>query len=123
MLKQKEEALVRRAKEMIRLKHEYRRVFEKIRKLAKQIGCEAYLYGSTVTGKSISASDIDILVVCEKLPSSMMERAKIKAWLEEKANLPPIHPYHIELVTKEYAKYYLKTISYKNHSSKELKQK
>mgnify|MGYP001029503469 CR=1 FL=1 len=62
--------------------------------------CEVYSFGSAATGRLTAASDIDILVVAESLPQSIIERAKIKEEIERLANLPFYHPIQIHLATE-----------------------
>jgi len=81
-------------------------VFEKVRLAAEAIGCKAYLFGSRTGGRAVPASDIDILVVCRNLPSSMLERGRIKAELLEKAGIPYYEDVHIELITERDTWYY-----------------
>lgn len=67
--------------------------------------CEVYMFGSAASGALTAASDIDILVIAESLPQSIMERAKVKEEIERLANLPPHHPIQIHLATKNEAKH------------------
>jgi len=82
-------------------------VFERVRRVVESLGCEAYLIGSWAGGRAIPASDIDILIVCKKLPKSMLERGRIKAWIFEKAGIPDYEDVHIELVEEKDKWYYL----------------
>lgn len=55
-------------------------------------GCEVHAFGSVISGGLTAASDIDVLVIAESLPKTLMERAKVKGEIERLANLPPYHP-------------------------------
>lgn len=85
-----------------------RQLTEQWRLWSKQIGeaareilgeCSVYVFGSVAKGEYIGGSDVDILIVSNKLPSSGKSRCEIKALIEEKANLPPYHPFEIHLAT------------------------
>ncbi|CUX78092.1 HEPN domain-containing protein [Thermococcus chitonophagus] len=54
--------------------------------------CEIYVFGSVVEGKFTAESDVDILIVVESVPESLMERAKLKVEIEERAGLPEVIP-------------------------------
>lgn len=84
------------------------RVFARIARVAEELGCKAFLIGSVARGEALPSSDIDVLIVCRELPKSMIDRGRLKTLIEDKAGLPPINNVHIELVTEELAKYYLK---------------
>ncbi len=58
---------------------------------------EVYLFGSILEGKSVVASDIDILVISE-VERSHRKRAEVIAEIEEKAGLPLYHPFEIHLI-------------------------
>jgi len=82
-------------------------VFERVKNVVESLGCRAYLIGSCAKGRAVPSSDVDILVVCKKLPRSMLERGKIKAWILEKAGIPDYEDVHIELVEEKDKWYYL----------------
>ncbi len=82
-------------------------IFERIRKISESLGCKVYLIGSWAEGKATPSSDIDILVICKKLPRSMLERGKIKAEIMEKASVPQCEDVHIELISEREQWYYL----------------
>ncbi|MBO3809951.1 MAG: nucleotidyltransferase domain-containing protein, partial [Candidatus Brockarchaeota archaeon] len=66
--------------------------------------CEVYVFGSVVKGQATGASDIDILIVSNKLPKDCKGRGNLKAKIEEEAGLPLYHPFEIHLATDEEAK-------------------
>ena len=83
-------------------------VFERVRAVVENMGCRAVLIGSWAEGRAVPASDVDILVVCRTLPQSMLERGRIKAKIMDEAGIDMCSDVHIELVTEDYAKYYLR---------------
>ncbi|NPA85477.1 MAG: nucleotidyltransferase [Crenarchaeota archaeon] len=46
-------------------------------------GAEAYIYGSAVEGKLSAKSDIDVMLVLERVPKSALERARMTARIRE----------------------------------------
>jgi len=88
------------------LKH-WKKYVDEVAKAAESLlkSFEVYAFGSTASGELTAASDIDILIIAENLPQSLMERAKVKEEIERLANLPPYHPIQIHLVTKNEAKH------------------
>ena len=72
--------------------------------------CEVYVFGSVVEGKAIGGSDIDILIVCDKIPEKSKDRADIIVKIEELAKLPLFHPFEIHIVNKREAEWYWKHI-------------
>lgn len=69
---------------------------------------EVYAFGSIVRGDNTGGSDIDILVVSEKVPKKALKRAELKVKMEDAAKLPLPHPFEIHLVTPEEADRYLR---------------
>jgi len=69
---------------------------------------EVYVIGSVVRGDQVGGSDVDILVVSQSIPRRAIEKAKIKALIEEKLGLPPHHPFEIHLLTPQEAQPYMK---------------
>lgn len=67
---------------------------------------EVFVFGSVVRGELTGGSDIDILIVSNNLPERNIDRSKVKARIEEKANLPFCHPFEIHLVNNNEAKFY-----------------
>lgn len=68
---------------------------------------EVYVIGSVVRGDSVGGSDVDILVVSRHIPDKPIERAKLKAVIEEKLGLPYYHPFEIHLLRPSEVEYYL----------------
>lgn len=71
---------------------------------------EVYVFGSVARGEATGGSDIDLLVVAQRLPASTMERARLRLKIEEEADLPKYHPFEIHLVTHEESQLYFKHI-------------
>jgi len=69
---------------------------------------QVYVTGSTVRGVKVGGSDVDILVISQITPRKAVGKAKIKAIIEEKLNLPLYHPLEIHLLTPQEAQSYLK---------------
>ena len=63
--------------------------------------CGVYVFGSVVEGRVTGGSDVDILIVAERLSEDFRLRGDLKAEIEEKANLPLYHPFEIHLATGE----------------------
>ncbi|MGQ9468973.1 MAG: nucleotidyltransferase domain-containing protein [Nitrososphaerales archaeon] len=76
---------------------------EAIAKAAKEVigSCKVLVFGSVVGGHATGGSDVDILIVADRLPKSFRERGNLKAEIEVKACLPLYHPFEIHLVTSE----------------------
>jgi len=87
------------------LAKEWPRWSERIAEAAEEIlgPCEAYVFGSTVKGTATGASDVDILIISDRIPASNRGRGMLKAEIEEKAGLPLYHPFQIHLATREEA--------------------
>ncbi len=101
------EAALRRAK-MLR---EWRTWVQHIARITREIlpDAQVYVTGSTVRGDQVGGSDVDVLIISQNIPEKAIEKAKIKAVIEEKLNLPPYHPFEIHLLTPKEAQPYLKT--------------
>ena len=65
--------------------------------------CETYVFGSAAKGHLTGGSDVDILIVAEKLPNDFKLRGNLKAEIERVAKLPLYHPFEIHLVTRREA--------------------
>ncbi len=83
-------------------------VVRRISRVAREFGCEVYLFGSYAKGTAVPSSDIDILVVCKKLPKSVFDKAKILCEIEEKANIPLVSNIHSIIVEEKHAKQIIK---------------
>jgi len=96
--------------ERARMPREWTKYVEAIAKAVREVLPEArvYVFGSAVSGRAVGSSDVDILVVAEKLPKSHLERARIKALVEERCGLPHYHPFEIHLATEEEAEPFLR---------------
>ncbi|GBC69066.1 hypothetical protein HRbin01_00757 [archaeon HR01] len=69
---------------------------------------EIYVFGSAVAGDLIASSDIDILVVSEKIPGGLFEIGRVKVEIEKKAGLPYYHPFEFHLVKPGESEEYLR---------------
>ena len=100
---------------LIKLATQWKYWSKKIAEAAENIlgDCEVYVFGSIVENRATGGSDVDILIVSDKVPLRAKERWKIKAEIEEIAGLPLYHPYEIHLVNKREAKWYMKHIKKK----------
>jgi len=77
-----EDAVVRQAKIFFNVEL----LYDAAKELAKRFECEIYLFGSASRGEDIEKSDIDILIIGDKVPQSaaMLEFAKVEKELERK---------------------------------------
>lgn len=100
------ETFLKRAR-MIR---EWRRWVEEISRVVVDIAPDARIYvvGSVARGDHTASSDVDILVVSQSIPERVAERARIKAHVEEKLELPYYHPFEIHLLRPEEAEHFLR---------------
>ena len=71
---------------------------------------EVYVFGSAPRGEAIAASDVDILIVKEDVPSEKSNRTEMKLEIERKAGLPKTHPFEIHIVDREEAATYINHI-------------
>ena len=96
---------LRKRAEMVR---NWRRWTGRIAEAVEEVVPEAevYAFGSVVRGEAIGGSDVDILIIVDELPRGVLERAKTKESIVEKAGLPYYHPFQIHLVTREEAESY-----------------
>lgn len=83
---------------------------ERIVAVAKRVipDTEVYVVGGIVRGDSVGGSDVDVLVISPYVPEKAVEKARIKAMIEEELNLPYYHPLEIHLVTRAEAERYLR---------------
>lgn len=72
--------------------------------------CETYVFGSVVEGKATRGSDVDILIVSDKIPENSRGRGNLKAKIEEMAGLPLSHPFEIHLANKHDFEWYRRHI-------------
>ena len=93
-------------REQARLRREWRPLAEAVAEAAEKLlgECEVYVFGSVAEGRQTAASDVDVLIIAEKLPQKPSERRTLKIRIEDEANLPEYHPVQIHLITKEEAK-------------------
>mgnify|MGYP001140500426 CR=1 FL=1 len=93
-------SLLKAKVEFSRLIRDWRFWSEAIGKAAeKALGsCKIYLFGSIAEGY-MGGSDVDILIVADRLPRDFRVRGELKARIEEEAGLPLCHPFEMHLVT------------------------
>ena len=91
---------------MLEMLRKWREHGDRIAEAASQVlgECEVFAFGSVVEGRATGGSDVDILVVSRNLPQG--DRSHLKALIEERAGLPPFHPFEIHLVTPQEAEWY-----------------
>ena len=86
----------------------YKKYSSEIKNKAKQLLGEVkvLVFGSVIKNSyNIVNSDIDILIISDRLPEKSEERSRIK--VEIKSVLPPFNPFQIHLATKkEYENWY-----------------
>lgn len=97
---------------IVELAREWRFWVFKISEAAEKLlgKCEVYVFGSVVEGKVTGGSDIDILIVSDKVPKRLKDVWKLKTEIEELSQLPLYHPFEIHLVGKREAKWYFRHI-------------
>lgn len=99
----------RRRAEMVRRWREYVGVLaEAVRKVLGD--ADVYVFGSVVTGECVASSDVDVLVVSDRVPESMLERGALKVEIEDAAGLPVYHPFELHFVKPDEAMHYFKKI-------------
>lgn len=89
--------------EMVR---NWRTLAEDLAQAAKRLlglSTKVILFGSVAQGKATGGSDIDILIVSERLPASYKERGELAARLEEEAGFPLYHPVEIHMASPKEA--------------------
>jgi len=70
------------------------------------VNVKPYVFGSVVEGKATGGSDVDILIVSDKIPENSRDRGNLKAKIEEMTGLPLSHPFEIHLANKHDFKWY-----------------
>jgi len=100
--------LVRRA-EMVKNWREYvSSLAEAVRAIIP--GSRVYVFGSVVEGRSTGGSDVDVLIVSDRIPRGNLERARLKVRIEELSSLPPYHPFELHLADREEGEWYFKRV-------------
>jgi len=82
------------------------KVAEAVRKVVP--GAEVYVIGSIARGDAIASSDLDLLIISDRIPESARERAGLIARIEEEAKLPLHHPIEFHLISTEERSKYLR---------------
>ena len=68
--------ILKSRREMVKLARERRFWSRRIAEAAKEIvrDCETYIFGSVVEGEATRGSDVDLLVVSDKIPGKLGEK-------------------------------------------------
>ncbi len=98
--------------ERLEMLREWRRWVEGIaEEFAKRLGdVEVYVFGSVAEGRWHGGSDVDVLVVSDRLPERLGERYRLWAEVWESLDLPLHHPFEIHLVNRREAGFYRRHI-------------
>jgi len=101
--------------EMVKLAKQWRYWAKRIAEGAKEIlgECKVYVFGSVAEGQATGGSDVDILIVSDRIPDRSRDRWELRAAIEEKAGLPLYHPYEIHLANTREAEWYFRFIKTK----------
>ncbi len=104
--------ILRARLEIIKLLREWMYWAKRIANAARNIlgDCEVYVFGSVVEGRATGGSDVDILIIADRLPRRILDRCAIKVRIEEEAGLPWYHPFEIHLVDRREASWYMRYI-------------
>lgn len=91
--------------EISKLVRDWRFWCQAIAKAAEDVlgSCEVYVFGSVVEGRVTGGSDVDVLIVADRLLRDFRVRGNLKADIEEAADLPLYHPFEIHLATRKEA--------------------
>lgn len=83
---------------------------KKIKKVALRFfpKIKILLFGSAVKNQALPGGDIDVLIICEKLPSSALTRSKIKTKIYQALGFSS--PFEIHLVDEKEARWYQRFI-------------
>lgn len=94
----------------LRMLREWRLWVERIANVAKELipDAEVYVIGSVVKGDYVGGSDVDVLIISPNTPKGPLEKARIKALIEDRLNLPYYHPFEIHILTPKEAQPYLR---------------
>ena len=81
----------------------------RIAKIAKELlpGSRVLMVGSVARGDYVGGSDVDVLVISPNAPEKPLEKARVKALIEDRLNLPYYHPFEIHVLRPEEAKTYI----------------
>jgi len=95
--------------ERAKILRDWKRYVDRIARSAKKIlgdDARVYVFGSAVRRELTAISDIDILIVSERVPRSFMERVKLKLKIMDLSNLPDHSPFELHLVNERETKLY-----------------
>ena len=89
---------------------EWRAWAERVAGAAERIlpASEVYVLGSVVRGDYTGGSDIDILIISDRIPEGLLKRAELKSLIEEEAHLPTTHQIEIHLTRRSEADNYIR---------------
>jgi predicted nucleotidyltransferase len=98
-------SLLRARIEINRLAQDWRLWSEAIAKAAEEVlgSSQVYVFGSVAERHATGGSDVDLLIVADRLPENHRARGDLKAKIEETAKLPLYHPFEIHLATRREA--------------------
>jgi len=98
--------------EVIRLARRWRYWSRRIAEASKSVlgDCEVYVFGSYIEGEATGGSDVDILIISDRVPQKTSVRWDLISRIEDLSGLPPFHPYEIHLVNRREAEWYFKFI-------------
>ena len=99
------DTLLLRAKMLKDWRNWIKNVIEVIKKYLPD--AEIYVIGSVVEDRYTGASDLDLLVISEKIPEKLSEIVILKIIIENEAKLPVYHPIEFHFVKPEIGKLYL----------------
>ncbi len=77
---------------------------ERIAEVARRLlgeGTRVFVFGSAVKGEALPGSDLDVLIVSERVPEDVEGRVDIIRELEGELGLPERHPIEFHLATPE----------------------
>jgi len=95
--------------ERVKILKDWRKYANEIASSTKKIlgdNARIYVFGSAVKEKLTAISDVDILIVSEKVPRSFMKKVKLKLRIIDLSGLPDHNPFELHIVNEEEAKVY-----------------
>ncbi len=105
------DVLLERARMLSEWKLWISKVTEAVRRIVP--GAEVYVIGSVARGDAIASSDLDLLIISDRVPETSRKRAELIVRIEEEAKLPLHHPIEFHLIqNKERSKYLRKYSTY-----------
>ncbi len=94
--------------ERLAMLREWRRWVGRIAgEFARRLGeVEVYVFGSVAEGRWHGGSDVDVLVVSDRVPGRLGERYRLWAEVWEALGLPLNHPFEIHIADRREAEFY-----------------